>query len=107
MAPAALLTGKRNSQRLPRVRAQWKAAQRKARFTPEQMVAIIGEADREPVSAVAKRHDISEQTIYTWRKRGALSSIRGSVAEMPHWLFPRHVLVEARAPCCSSNVPAK
>ena len=25
--------------------------------------------DREPVSAVAKRHGISEQTIYTWRKR--------------------------------------
>jgi putative transposase len=42
---------------------------RKARFTEEQMVAIIREADREPVSAVAKRHGISEQTIYTWRKR--------------------------------------
>ena len=42
---------------------------RKARFTEEQMVAIIREADREPVSAVAKGHGISEQTIYTWRKR--------------------------------------
>ena len=42
---------------------------RKARFTDEQMVAIIREADREPVSVVAKRHGISEQTIYTWRKR--------------------------------------
>ena len=42
---------------------------RKARFTEEQMVAIIREGDREPVSAVAKRHGISEQTIYTWRKR--------------------------------------
>ena len=27
------------------------------------------EADRDPVAAVAKRHGISEQTIYTWRKR--------------------------------------
>ena len=41
----------------------------KAGFTEEQMVAIIREGDREPVSAVAKRHGISEQTIYTWRKR--------------------------------------
>jgi len=32
-------------------------------------MAIIREADREPVAAVAKRHGISEQTIYTWRKR--------------------------------------
>ena len=42
---------------------------RKTRFTDEQMVAILREADREPVAAVGKRHGISEQTIYTWRKR--------------------------------------
>ena len=42
---------------------------RKARFSEEQMVAIICEADREPVSGIAKRHGISEQTIYTWRER--------------------------------------
>ena len=48
---------------------------RKVRFTEEQMVAIIREADREPVAAVAKRHGISEQTIYVWRKRfGGLQS---------------------------------
>jgi hypothetical protein len=35
---------------------------RKGRFTEEQMVAIIREADCEPVSAVSKRHGISEQT---------------------------------------------
>ena len=33
------------------------------------MVAVIREADREPVSVVAKRHGVSEQTLYTWRKR--------------------------------------
>ena len=42
---------------------------RQSRFTEEQMVAIIREADRDQVSAVAKRHGVSEQTIYRWRKR--------------------------------------
>ena len=42
---------------------------RKSRFTDEQMVGIIREADRDPIGEVAKRHGISEQTIYTWRKR--------------------------------------
>jgi putative transposase len=42
---------------------------RQSRFTEEQMVAIIREADRDPVTAVAKRHGVSEQTIYGWRKR--------------------------------------
>jgi len=33
------------------------------------MVGIIREADRDAVAEVAKRHGISEQTVYTWRKR--------------------------------------
>jgi putative transposase len=48
-------------------------AMRKSRFTDEQVVGIIGEADRDGVVDVAKRHGVSEQTVYTWRKRfGAL-----------------------------------
>lgn len=42
---------------------------RQSRFSDEQMVAILREADRESVATVAKRHAVSEQTIYLWRKR--------------------------------------
>jgi putative transposase len=42
---------------------------RKSRFTDEQVVAILREADRDPVAAMAKRHGVSEQAIYAWRKR--------------------------------------
>jgi putative transposase len=42
---------------------------RKGRFTEEQRVAIIREADREPVAEVARRHGISGQVIYMWRQR--------------------------------------
>ena len=41
---------------------------RKGRFSEEQMVGILREADREPVAHVAKKYGISEQTIYTWRQ---------------------------------------
>ena len=48
---------------------------RQSRFSDEQVVAILREADRDSVAVVAKRHEVSEQTIYTWRKRfGAMQS---------------------------------
>lgn len=42
---------------------------KKSRFTEEQMVSILRETDRDTVPTVAKRHGVSEQTIYAWKKR--------------------------------------
>ena len=44
---------------------------RKSKFTEEQMVAIVRECDRDDVVVVAKRHKISAQTIYIWKKKYA------------------------------------
>ena len=42
---------------------------KKSRFDEEQMVAILREADRSSVTEVSKKHKVSEQSIYTWRRR--------------------------------------
>ena len=41
---------------------------KKTRFTEEQMVTILREADERSVPEVAKKHGVSAQTIYAWRK---------------------------------------
>ena len=48
---------------------------RKTKFTEEQMVKIIRETDKSPIAEVAKKHGVSEQNIYVWKRRfGTMNS---------------------------------
>jgi len=42
---------------------------KKARYSEEQIVRTLRETGEVPVSEVAKRHGVSEQSIYGWCKR--------------------------------------
>lgn len=42
---------------------------KQARYSDEQMVRILREADQMPVAQVAKKHGVSEASIYLWRKK--------------------------------------
>lgn len=42
---------------------------KKSRYSEEQIVRILRETDKDAVAEVAKRHGVSEQSIYGWRKR--------------------------------------
>lgn len=42
---------------------------KKTRYSDEQIVRILRETDKDTVVEVAKRHGVSEATIYAWRKK--------------------------------------
>jgi putative transposase len=42
---------------------------KRARFSDEQIIRILHEVDRSPIAEVAKRHGVSEPSIYSWRKK--------------------------------------
>ena len=53
---------------------------KKIRYGDEQIVRILREADQSPIAEVAKRHGVSEASIYVWCKR----FLGMSVAEVKH-----------------------
>lgn len=42
---------------------------KKSRYSDEQIVRILREADRDTIPEVAKRNGVSKAPIYAWRKR--------------------------------------
>lgn len=42
---------------------------KKTRFTDEQIVRIVQESRSESAAVAARKHGVSEQTLYNWRKR--------------------------------------
>ncbi len=48
---------------------------KKKHYSEDQIVGILRETDRDTVPEAAKRHGVSEMSIYVWRKRfGAMGN---------------------------------
>ena len=42
---------------------------KKSRFTEEQKVRILRETEQDSVANVARKHGVSAETVYSWRRR--------------------------------------
>ena len=76
---------------------------KKVRFSEEQMVAILRDADQSSVAEVARKNKISEQTIYNWRRHFAgleptdikrLRALEGENAKLKRILAERDLEID-------------
>ena len=76
---------------------------KKSKFSEEQMVAILRGADATNADEAAKKHCVSRQTIYAWRKKfqgmdvddvKRLKSLEGENAKLKKMLADRMLEIE-------------
>jgi len=85
----------------------------RSRFTDEQIVRILQEADKDPVAEVAKRHVVSEPSIYAWRRRfGDLGTVdikrlkqfEQETSRLKKFVFERELEIEVMKVIAVKNV---
>jgi transposase-like protein len=77
---------------------------KKTRFSEEQIVKILREVDKSPVSEVAKKHGVSDVTIYAWRKRFGRKPAR-VLGPSPARRLPRRSVTDMSLRTGGSSVP--